>query len=206
MDLTGNRYFVATTWNKSASRLAALPDRFRKVLESGTTQVFENRDAVPIAFFVPQSGIQVVNDDEEQFRGILSPDFDPRRTVIAPDAIRQFSGARGSAVSMAVASAKQDLDEMRFGVTADQDGLLVFDETYYPGWQAEVDASPAPLVRADYAFMAVPITQGRHDIRFRFAPSSVRTGGFLSGLSALWIALILLIRVRGVLYPALHRL
>lgn len=126
--------------------------------------------------------------------------------MIAPDAIRQFSGARGSAVTMAVDSAKQDLDEMRFGITADQDGLLVFDETYYPGWQAEVDASPAPLVRADYAFMAVPITQGRHDIRFRFAPSSVRTGGFLSGLSALWIALILLIRVRGVLYPALHRL
>ena len=192
MDLTGTRLFVATTWNKSAERLAADSSRFHEVLASGTTRVFENRDAVPIAFFVPASGIQVVNDVDAERRAVLAPDFDPRRGVITADPVRSFYGAKGDGVLSSVDRVSRQQDEMRFNVTADQDGLMVFDETYYPGWKAEVDGSPAPVIRADYAFMAVSVTHGGHDVRFTFAPPVVRVGGILSGVSALAIVGILI--------------
>ncbi len=149
LDLTGVRFFAATTWNKSASRLAAMPGRFHKVLESGMTQVFENQDAVPIAFFVPGESVQVVNDDDAQRRAVLAPDFDPRRGVITPDTVARFFGSKGNASPSTVDSVSRGLNEMRFSVTVDRDGLLVFDETYYPGWIVEVDGDPAPLIRAD---------------------------------------------------------
>ncbi len=194
LDLTGTRFFVATTWNKSASRLDAVPNRFRKVFASGTSEIFENQDAMPAGFFVPSNAIHVVNSDEGELRGVLAPDFDPRRSAITPEAVNNHFGVRGSASSSALVSMRQDLNETRFEVTAASDGLFIFDETYYPGWKAEVDGSAAPVVRADYAFMGVPITQGRHDVVFRFAPRLARAGGLLSGSSALLIMIILLAR------------
>lgn len=198
LDLTGTRFFVATTWNASASRLAAMPSRFHKVLEIGTTRIFENRDAVPLAFFVPGSGAHVLNNEEAQRRGVLAPDFDPRHEVITSETVGEFFGVRGIATPSRVDDMSQEQDEMRFSVVADQDGLLVFDETYYPGWKADVDGRPAPVIRADYAFMAVPLTQGRHVVRFRFAPSLFRAGGLLSSLSALLIVSILLFHARDI--------
>ena len=198
LDLTGVRFFTTTVATDGASRLAAMPGRFRKVMETGTTQVFENQDAMPIAFFVPADGVHVVNDDEAQHSAVLAPDFDPRRGVITPDSVARFFGVRGTASSSTVERVSRGLNEMRFTAAANRDGLLVFDETYYPGWVAEVDGNPAPVIRADYAFMAVPIAQGRHDVRFRFAPPLVRTGGWLSAISALLIVSILVVRAREV--------
>jgi hypothetical protein len=196
--LTGVRYFITTAATNGASRLAATPSRFRKVMEGGMTQVFENLDAMPIAFFVPGDGIDVVGNDDAQYRAVQAPDFDPRRGVITPNPVAHFSGVRASASSSTVESVSRGLNEMRFTAAADRDGLLVFDETYYPGWVAEVDGSPAPLIRADYAFMAVPIAQGRHDVRFRFAPPLVRTGGWMSAIAALLVVIILVVRARDV--------
>jgi hypothetical protein len=43
-------------------------------------------------------------------------------------------------------------------------------EAHHPWWRARVDGRPAPLVRAQRSFMAVPIGPGRHRIDLRFAP------------------------------------
>ena len=136
--------------------------------------------------------VSIVNDVDAERRAVLAPDFDPRRGVITADPVRSFYGAKGDGVLSSVDRVSRQQDEMRFNVTADQDGLMVFDETYYPGWKAEVDGSPAPVIRADYAFMAVSVTHGGHDVRFTFAPPVVRVGGILSGVSALAIVGILI--------------
>jgi len=37
---------------------------------------------------------------------------------------------------------------------------LIVSENYYPGWQATVDGKPAPLGRADYTLIGVPLPAG----------------------------------------------
>jgi hypothetical protein len=49
-------------------------------------------------------------------------------------------------------------------------GFLVLSESHYPGWQATVDGHPAPIMRANYAFRAVPLPSGAHIVRLRFRP------------------------------------
>lgn len=52
-------------------------------------------------------------------------------------------------------------------------GLLLVHDLYYPGWVAEVDGKPRPIVRADLLFRAVEVLAGVHDVTFRFEPFSL---------------------------------
>jgi len=66
-------------------------------------------------------------------------------------------------------------------VNAPQDrGFVVFSETWYPGWQAEVDGVQVPLYRADYLFRAVAVPQGEHVITMRYRPVAFYLGVVLS--------------------------
>ena len=74
-------------------------------------------------------------------------------------------------------------------------GVLVLNDTGYPGWQATVDGRPATVLAADYLFRAVLLTPGRHTVRFHYAPSSFNRGLGLSAFGLLAaIALVLVCR------------
>ncbi len=75
-------------------------------------------------------------------------------------------------------------------------GLLVLTDQYYPGWQASIDGTPAPILRADTVFRAVCVPSGEHTVRFEFRPMALFVGMAISGFC--WLGwLILLIRFRG---------
>ncbi len=47
---------------------------------------------------------------------------------------------------------------------------LVVHDICYPGWVAELDGRPTPIVRADLLFRAVEVPAGMHHVTFRYAP------------------------------------
>ena len=65
-----------------------------------------------------------------------------------------------------------------------QAGWLILSDTFYPGWQALVDGTPAEIVLANGAFRAVQVPAGVHTIEFRYEPQFGfdRTAG-VAGLS-----------------------
>ena len=52
-------------------------------------------------------------------------------------------------------------------------GVLALHALYYPGWVAEIDGKPAPVLRADVLFRGVEVPPGHHRIVFRYAPFSL---------------------------------
>jgi hypothetical protein len=56
------------------------------------------------------------------------------------------------------------------------DRLLVLSDTYYPGWKAVVDGNTKKIYRADYAFRAIPLGAGTHQIEFVYDPASFKLG------------------------------
>ncbi len=74
-------------------------------------------------------------------------------------------------------------------VHAPQDGgFVVFSETWFPGWQAEVDGRRVPLYRADYLFRAVAVPEGDHVVTLRYRPAEFAWGMVLSVLAAAVLA------------------
>ena len=76
---------------------------------------------------------------------------------------------------------------LRIELASPQPGYLVLAYTYYPGWQASVDSRPAAILRANYAFMALPVEAGEHQVILRYRPVSLALGALISGLSLLTV-------------------
>jgi uncharacterized membrane protein YfhO len=60
-------------------------------------------------------------------------------------------------------------------------------DPFYPGWTASVDGVPAPIVRADFTFEAVPVAAGRRALRLEYRSRPLRLGAAvaIAGLGAI---------------------
>jgi len=63
--------------------------------------------------------------------------------------------------------------------------LLVVLESYHPGWQAEVDGRPQPVVRVNGDFMGCLVGPGQQEVVLDFRPRSLLLGRALSLLGML---------------------
>ena len=49
-------------------------------------------------------------------------------------------------------------------------GYVVLNDVWHPWWYATVDGVPAPVLKANVIFRAVPVPPGEHEVRFVFRP------------------------------------
>ena len=69
---------------------------------------------------------------------------------------------------------------IKLSCTTSQPGLFFISDTYFPGWHASVDGKKTKIIRTDYAFQGLWLTQGSHTIVLKYAPSSFKYGALLS--------------------------
>ena len=74
-------------------------------------------------------------------------------------------------------------ERVRCEVSAAVPGFVVLLDTYYPGWTAYLDGRPVPMLRANFAFRAIEVPEGTHQIEFRYFPWS-----FFAGLGVTLLA------------------
>ncbi len=147
--------------------------------------------------FVP--AFQTVPDADEMRRRVLNPAFDPRRAVFleasvpVPASFHVPKEAGAGAPDTPVRIQEYSATGVRASLDAPSDGLLLFGETRYPGWEAILDGAPAALLPADLSFYALPVSKGPHRVEFRFRSRALRWGlavaGITGGLALLLLAL-----------------
>lgn len=59
---------------------------------------------------------------------------------------------------------------------------LGLNESLFPGWTATIDGEPATLHLMNERFMAVELPAGKHQVEFRYRPTHLVTGLWLSFL------------------------
>jgi hypothetical protein len=177
LDLTGAGWFVTT------HDLGGLG--FVERWAADGVRLYQNPQALPHAFLVGRVRAGTV----------FTPDFDPRREASVEDAAVAAIGdlspacAEGSARVVSCAARAVAIETE----TAAGAGrcLLVLTDTYYPGWEAEVDGSRVEVIRADHAFRGVVVAAGKHQVRFAYRPRSFAIGLWLFAASL--VALIALV-------------
>ena len=69
-------------------------------------------------------------------------------------------------------------------------------EKFHPGWEADIDGAPTPILRANVMFRAVRVPGGQHSVTMRYRPLGATLGAFVT-LACLAGALLFIAKNRG---------
>jgi hypothetical protein len=147
--------------------------------QAADARIYRNESALPRAFVVSRARCL---GDEQTLHLIRERAIDFRREVLLGGCATAPLASNGSANATAVIEHYAP-HRVVISAASDHPGYLVLTDTWFPGWTAHVDGQESPVERADYAFRAVRLEPGRHEVEFRYAPGSVRLGLALSVLA-----------------------
>jgi hypothetical protein len=156
-------------------------------------RIYRNDAALPRAFVAAEARCV---DSAEALKRIRARAVDFRREVLLADCSdattpgderspRKDSPSPGTATPGTARIERYSADRVMISAESDRGGYLVLTDAWFPGWTAHVDGRETRVERADHAFRAVKLGPGRHDVEFRYAPTSVRLGLALSALAAI---------------------
>jgi hypothetical protein len=176
MDLLDTRYVLAP----AGRTLELAPPRYRPVYADALEQVFENTEALPRFFLVPQ----VRPATPEQALDVLASGrwdggpFDPRQIALVEGALRMSPLPGRAHPSMRVDVLEEMGGHVRLRVDSSDRALLVHSTNHSKGWRALVDGVAAPVYRVDGLLQGVEIPGGSHEVRFEYRP-----GAFVLGVA-----------------------
>ena len=143
--------------------------------------VYANEAAMPAAAVVPEA--QVEPDSGRRIGLLWSPTFDPAKTTIVEQPVLAIG--QGGGTGTAVVEGNGD-DTLAVRAHSSGPALLTVSRTYHPSWVAELDGAPAPVLRANHALMAVPLSRsGEHRLILRYRPQIVYLAATIT--AATWI-------------------
>jgi hypothetical protein len=119
--------------------------------------------------------------DPATFTAIAQSNLDFRETVLLPESARPHISARREASARVVSSHFAN-QRIRVTCSADAPAVLVLSQTAYPAWKAYIDNQPATLWRANYAFQALQVPAGSHEVVFAYDDGKLKLGALLSAL------------------------
>lgn len=153
-----------------------LGERYDKVFEDKTTVVLENTEVLPRAFVV--NDWEVERDRDETLRKLLNDTFPLRERIILENEPGIDKDTNSTETSVQYLEYKEQ--ESTLLVKSSSDGLLFVSDLYYPGWKVYVDGDKKDILRANYAFRAVIVPEGEHEVQFIYEPESFKMGKWLS--------------------------
>jgi hypothetical protein len=146
-------------------------------IHSGDVKIYERTAAAGRAWLV--HGVQPAADEAEALRLLADPAFDPRSSAVV-DGASVASPTRGADPGERVAITSAEPERITLRAEVGSPALLVLADAFYPGWQATVDGTPAPILRANLMFRAIALDPGTHEVVFSYRPLAVRVGAAIS--------------------------
>ena len=204
IDLYGVRYVISVTplgedprFELIFSRSEGLQGRKEDLVKENTIKLYRYRNPLQRGWIV--SHFRVMNS-KEILSTLSSNNFHPGRLALLEEE-PEFKG-KGGAIHLKESSSQtppshessveilsESNNRLHLSVNAEEDGLLVLNDTYFPGWKVYVDGHKERIYRADYAFRAVPIQPGSHRVLFVYDPLGFKLGAaitFLGMIVCIW--------------------
>ena len=167
---------------------------FRLLGADQRVAVYVNDAAMPGAAVVPE--VQVEPDSARRIAILWSPTFDPAKTTIVEAPVLAVGQAGGTGTATIEGNGD---DTLAVRVRSSGPALLQVSRTYHPSWQAEIDGVSVPVLRANHALMAVPLTRGGEQrVLMRYRPAIVSLASRITVIT--WAVVIIVTLIGGVLH------
>lgn len=141
------------------------------VLAGPHAWIYRMRDPAPRLKFL--SRVEVADTTVTDSNGRLQVNPSPDRVLIDVHTPPTRSYGERDIPAGAARITSWRPDRVEIELESEHGGMLALHETYYPGWIAEIDGTPAPVLRADVLFRGLEVPGGYHRVVFRFAPFSL---------------------------------
>jgi hypothetical protein len=159
----------------------------------GGTVVLENFELGFVAWSVPHrpwatfaDRVTLVSREKEALDTLIKTLARGESTVVLEGAPPPKALGAGKILNV-----ERSSNRLRIEAISDNDGVLVVNDSYWPGWQAKIDGADVPIWPADFLVRAVPWPSGKHVLEMRYAPIEIRIGSFVSLAGAIALAALL---------------
>jgi hypothetical protein len=198
LDLMAVKYVVA------AEPLSEDERKGVQLVHAGDLWVYENGDALPRAFVVPNW--QFAKSPQDALQQIRDPNFDPRRKAVLeeakdkrhskpkgtnltphpPSSVPRPVPLRPSSLAQRPVRFRDDINTLSIDAALKSDGALVVVDGTYPGWLAfgrekgSRKWQQLTVFIANYAFRAAILPAGNWQVVWVYYPKVIVVGLFLS--------------------------
>ena len=140
-------------------------------LQGGQTVPLDNPFALGNAWFVNE--VEYVNNANEEIEAIHG--LDPIKTAIVDKKFESVVQSLPSDSTATIELVAYEPNYLKYEVSSEKGGTVVFSEIYYPGWKSTIDGQEVAHGRANYILRAMNVPAGKHVGEFRFDPKSLHT-------------------------------
>jgi len=138
------------------------PDKehFKKVFSEGETQVYENTNVLPRAFFVENLLLAVTKQDVIE---AIYRNKDNLKNIAVVEGNNNLNKSWNKGIVKIVNYSE---NKVVIQTENEKDGFLVLTDSFYPTWKAFVDDKPTHIYLTDYNFRGIIVPEGTHKIVF----------------------------------------
>jgi hypothetical protein len=179
----------------------------RDVTEIPRTQdtpyrAFRIRQPLPILYAVSRLSAEP-SQAAALFRLAAEP-FEPEREAIVEALPPGWRDGAADHAPPKIAMLTRADDLWRFRIDGAAPSFVVVNESYFPGWEARVDGTPAPIVRTNAIVRGLSVDAGSHVVELAYRPRSFRWGAAISLTTISVIALAVFVGHRRTRQSAVH--
>lgn len=180
--------FTSTQYLTSPSPLTSdgIEEIANARLDENIIHLYRNKEALPRAFLV--SDFAIAKNLPEVNAVLTSPQYNPQKTVILekqPE-LEPYERPEGYAAINYYGQTKVSID-----VSLKNPAILILTDSFYPGWQAEINSQKKEIMAANINSRAVIVPAGNNYVEFKYKPDYIKSGSIISA-SALLISIFLL--------------
>jgi hypothetical protein len=160
-------------------------------LQGGQTVPLDNPFALGNAWFVDE--VEYVKNANEEIEAIHG--LDPTQTAVVDkkfESVVKFLPSDSTATIELVA---YEPNYLKYEVSSEKGGTVVFSEIYYPGWKSTIDGQEVAHGRANYILRAMNVPAGKHVVEFRFDPTSLHVTENIAFIALGLLALLAIVTI-----------
>ena len=166
-------------------------------LQGGQTAPLYNPFALGNAWFVDE--VQYVGNANEEIEAIHG--LDPMQTAVVDKKFEEVVKPMSVDSTATIELLAYEPNYLKYEVSAEKGGTVVFSEIYYPGWKSTIDGEEVAHGRANYILRAMNVPAGKHVVEFRFDPTSLHVTENIAlialGLLALLAIVVVVLKIKA---------
>jgi hypothetical protein len=101
-----------------------------------------------------------------------------------------LESSKNKNLNLSVLSYERNSTAFRSDFVVSDDCVIFIADTFHPRWRAKLDGYEEEIMQANYAFRAILVTKGKHELFMWYDGIEVRAGGLVSAISLLMCILI----------------